>query len=173
MKIHKKNSGLSLVELLVYVFIVSLLTGATVRLMAGTFGTLAKTRSYRTLLESGSSIMERIVYNVRNGSSFNSTGNTYGTNPGSLSVIVTDDSDVDTIYTYTKNVSTNRMQESINSGTAQDMTNSGITVTNFTVNQITAGSHLGVVITITLQDNRISPAISETFTTTALMRGSY
>ncbi len=168
--IPKKHTGLSAMEMLVYVAILSLCTGILVRVMAGTFAVFTKARSMQSLTSSGGTAIERIMYNVRNAKAFSVSDNSFGTNPGTLSVVVTE-SGVDNTYLYT--VTNGRLTQQLNGGAVQYLTAPGQSVTTFTVNQITAGSYNGAQVTITLSDGRISPAQTATFTTSSLMRGLY
>lgn len=169
----KLNSGLTMIELLVYLAIFSIVLSITIQIMSGSFGIFAKTRSVRGLTTSGSSIIERMSYNIRKSTGLGMTGNTFGVTPGSLSVQLEDSGGVVRTYYYTVDAATSRITETIDSGSPQFLHGPGQTVTNFTVSQITAGDSLGININLTLTDNRLSPAQSETFTTTTLMRGTY
>ncbi len=169
----QNQKGLTLIEVLIYIGIFSLMISIIVQVMSGTFYIFAQARSVRDLNNTGSSIMERISTNVRNAYDFNSTNNTFGVNPGGLSILVRDAADVSHTYTYVTTASNTMLNEQLDLGTVEPLHSSKITLTNFTVSQITTGGTQGVVITIELTDNRIRPAKSAIFQTTALMRGTY
>jgi len=169
----QNQKGLTLIEVLIYIGIFSLMISIIVQVMSGTFYIFAQARSVRDLNNTGSSIMETISTNVRNAYDFNSTNNTFGANPGSLSILIRDAADASHTYTYTPVASNTILSEQIDLGTVNNLHSSKITLTNFTVSQITTGGTQGAVITIELTDNRIVPAKSATFQTTVLMRGTY
>ncbi len=166
------QQGLSLAEVLVYVSILILMTGIIIRVMTGTFAIFARARSINSLTNTGSSIIERMAYNVRNAKSFSPTGNSFGTNPGTLSIVISDAGGTDHTYYYEK-AANGRITETIDGGAAQNLHRSNLIVDTFQIDQITAGSYSGAVITITLRDTRIPNDESATFTTSVMMRGVY
>jgi len=168
---NKNNKGMSTMEIVVYVSIITLCIGILVRVMAGTFAVFVKTRSIQALTQAGSSGLERMTYIIRNSTSFSASGNTFGINPSIISLDYTDQDGNPHTYIYT--VTNSRLSEQIDGGTITYLNGPNQTVTNFTVNQLTAGTYSGANIIMTLEDNRINPAKSATFTTTVLMRGAY
>jgi hypothetical protein len=170
-KRSKYQSGLTVMEILIYLSILILSTAIIVRVMAGTFGMFAKSRAIRGITVTGSALMERIVYNIRNAESYSVTGNSLGVNPSTLSIVVPDSSGIDHTYVYT--VTNNRLTETIDGASAEYLHPANQTITTFRIDQITAGSYSGALITLVLQDGRVSPAETATFTTTTMMRGTY
>lgn len=171
MKNTKYNSGITMIELIIYIAIMGIVMAIVVQLMSGSFAVFAQARAKQGLLSAGSSSIERITYNIRNAESFSGSNNTFDANPGSLSVIVNDVNNVTHTYTYA--IVDSRLTEQIDNGTINYMTGPNQVVTNFTVQQITANSKSGAVITIEIADNRVSPASHAIFKTATLMRGTY
>lgn len=167
----KYQSGLTVMEILVYLSILILSTAIIVRVMAGTFGMFAKSRAIRGLTNTGSALIERISYNIRNAQSYSVSGNSLGLNPSILSIVVPDSGGIDHTYVYT--VTNNRLTESIDGASAEYLHPVNQAVTTFRIDQIVASSYSGALITITLTDARVSPAETATFTTTTMMRGGY
>jgi hypothetical protein len=163
--------GMSTMEIVLYVSIITLCIGILVRVMAGTFAVFVKTRSIQALTQAGSSGLERMTYIIRNSTSYSASGNSLGINPSIVSLDYTDQDGTPHVYKYT--VTNSRLSEQIDGGTITYLNGPNQTITNFTVNTLTAGTYSGANITITLEDNRIVPARSATFTTTVLMRGAY
>lgn len=169
----ENQAGLTLIEVLIYLGIFSLMISVIIQVMSGTFYIFAQARSTRNLNNTGSSIIEMISTNVRNAYDFSATNNSFGVNPGSMSILIQDTAGINHTYTYLTTASSTILNEQIDSGTVNPLHATNMTLTNFTVNQITTGTTKGAVITIELTDNRIRPAKSATFQTTALMRGTY
>lgn len=165
------SSGVSMMEMVVYVAIIGIVLSIVVRLMAGTFKVFARTRSYQSLTSTGSSAMEHITTNIRNAASFSLSGNILGVNPSTLSIVIMDTNNLP--HTYLYEVSNGRLTEKIDSGSTQFLTGPKQTINTFKVDQITAGTHYGAVTTIIVTDSRVSPNTTATFTTSTLMRGSY
>jgi type II secretory pathway pseudopilin PulG len=170
MKKVKKNQGLSLVEILIYVGIFGILSVTIINLFMGTFVIFAKVRANNGLLQTGSALIENLSYQARNAKDL-ATGGTYGTNPSVIALTVEDGGAIQYVYTY--DVSSGILRQKIDLGTPQAMHSIKQEVTNFVVNEITVGTKKALRISLTLRDSRVSPAISKTFTTTVIIRGSY
>jgi prepilin-type N-terminal cleavage/methylation domain-containing protein len=88
-KILFKKRGFSLVEMLIYVSILSIFTVAMVSVI------LSFTQSYRTLLalrnvdNTAIDAMERMSRDIRNASSIDTANSTLGSNPGVLTLVST------------------------------------------------------------------------------------
>lgn len=172
-QIKKLNPGFTLLELLIYIAIFTIVMTILIQVLSGTFSIFAQVRSKRGLIVAGSTIIERMSHNIRAASSFSASGNTFDTDPSVMSLSVNDSSGVAHTYIYAKESSTNRLTEKVDSAAAAYLNGPGQTVTTFTVKQLTAGTSSGAVINLVLTDNRITPPISAEFTTTVLMRGGY
>lgn len=170
MKNNTYNKGLSLVEIIIYIGIFGFLSVTIINLFMGTFAVFAKVRANNGLLQTGSALIEHLNYQTRNAKGL-ATGGTYGTSPSIIALTVEDGGAVQYVYTY--DVSGGVLRQKIDLGTAQPMHSSKQEVTNFTVNEITIGTRKALRISLTLHDSRVIPAISETFTTTVIVRGSY
>lgn len=166
------QKGLSISEVLVYVSISILMLGIIIRVMTGTFAIFARARTIQSLGNTGSAITERITYNVRNATGFSLTGNSFGVNPGTLSIVVPDAGGTSHTYYYEKSAS-GQLTETVDGGSPQYLHGTAIIVDTFQIDQISAGSYRGAKITITLRDTRIPGDESATFTTSILMRGTY
>lgn len=172
MKKNKKHfsSGLTMIEVLIYIGIFGFLSIAIIKIFISTFAVFAQVRAYNGINRTGSAIMERLIYQTRNGSSIGATSS-FGTSPSTMAINVEDGSGTSHLYTYT--LSGTILQESIDSGTAQAMHGSGQKMNSFVVNQITAGPSKALRITFVLQDTRVTPNVTSTFTTTVMVRGTY
>lgn len=160
-------------ETLVYISIFIMVFIILIQLLTGIFLIFSRVRVNRNLINTGSSIMERITRNVRMSSNFSTTGNSFNTNLGSISVESTDLAGNINTYMYAVNAATSKITEQLNGGSPQDLNGNGQTINSFIINPITAGPNSGAVITLTITDSRINPPRTETFTTTVLMRGNY
>lgn len=173
MKKNKGNKGFSLIEMLIYISIMTIIITVVSALMSNTFNTYAKIRSTRNLNIVGASVVDRIVHNIRNAESINDPNSSFEINPSVLSLNMRNDADVLNTYVYNVDQGTDILTEQINSGEIMDLHTSRYSVTNFVLNKVDSGNTVGLRITISLQDKNIYPPKEETFQTFVLMRGSY
>ncbi len=166
----KTGKGATLIEVLMYLAIFSIVVPLLIQILTGTFSVFAKVRATRGLTVSGTSIMETLATNIRAASSYSSSGNNFNTNLGSLSLQIEDGGST---HTYLYTVSNGRLMEKIDSNAAQYISPSGQTVSSFYLTNITSGTISGVVVNLVLLDSRITPNIEAAFINTILMRGDY
>jgi prepilin-type N-terminal cleavage/methylation domain-containing protein len=163
-----KQRGFSMVEMLIYL---ALLASVTVFLLNGIS---AITKSYadirlaKAVTASASDALQRIVYEVRQASSFDLAGSTFSSHPGVLSLVSTSADGATTTVAFSVNSGILRVSRGgVDEG---PLTLSGASVTNFTLALLQNGVSNGVRITLTLQSAFGTKTRTETFYTTAVTR---
>ena len=104
----RKQSGYSLLELLVYVALFSALSVLLVKSLVTSLSVYAAAQSYRRVQSEGQLVMDQLVREVRNATSVTVAASTFGTSPGVL-VLVGED-DFGAARTVTFSVVNNRLQ---------------------------------------------------------------
>ncbi len=166
-----RKGGYTLIEMLIYLV---LMTGMVIIL---TVSVVIIMRSYgqfrdeRAIVRSSTVTLERIIREVRQANSVNTGQSTLGTSPGVLTLNSTDVSG--TPLTIQFSVAGGRIMVRENGVQSGALTAEGANVSNFTVNRLVTPHSEGVTITLTLESGTGSRYVSETFTATAMLRGSY
>jgi type II secretory pathway pseudopilin PulG len=171
--IKSNQKGFTLTETLIYLSIFIIVFVLLIQILTGIFFVFSRIRVNRGILNTGSSIIERITRNIRISNNFSETGNSFNTEIGSISIESKDQNGNINTYKYKLNTATKKITEDINGNGEQDLNGGGSTITKFVINPIIAGLNPGAIISLTITDSRINPPKTETFTTTVLMRGNY
>jgi len=164
------QKGHTLVELLIYTTLLVAVSFAVVASIITTQNYLRQTKEYDDLRRSGLVSLERITRLIQNASSVDAGASTFNTHPGKLVLAVPNvgaGTDIFEISTSSARITLRK-----NGGANEDLTGKKISVSNLLFRNITTtkGSAVRVEITLTAT----SPIMrSETFTTTAVLRGSY
>jgi Tfp pilus assembly protein PilW len=146
MKRLHKQSGYTLVELLVYLVIFILISVAVIQSLVYSMKTYATAQAYRRLQSNGELIMERIVREIRDADAFGGTS-VYDTTPGMLVLYGTDESSAS--YTRTFTLSGNQVQIIDSSGTNAIASNE-VVINSLIFRKITTAAGEGVKIELTL-----------------------
>ncbi|MGH7141477.1 MAG: prepilin-type N-terminal cleavage/methylation domain-containing protein [Minisyncoccia bacterium] len=166
-----RSHGFSLVEMVIYIALLTLLLLAllsAVELMLRSWGDV---QSRTALMQSGASSMEDMVRAIRNAGSINSGGSIFSASPGSLELNTTISGSP---TTQTFSVSGGMLEEVQGSDLAEALLQSGVSVESLTFYEITTPNSQAVRIVLQLQgaSTGASP-LSATFYDTAVLRGSY
>lgn len=154
------SSGFSLVEMIVYVGIFSVIMVIIVQLSLQVQFAGSRTRLSTEIKENASQAMQLMVASVREGSSLNEGGSIFDQHPGRL---VIDGAPGFIFETYTKQVQladtpvTIRKLQAIQGGSSPlDITSDHVDVTNFQIKNMSHGGQPGTV-QITLEVSSINP----------------
>jgi Tfp pilus assembly protein PilW len=152
--------GYSLLELVIYLALFTLLSIVLIKSLVTVMRTYATAQSYRALQNNGELVLERITREVREADSF--SGGTYGINPGTLGLSA--NGQITTFSVVNGAVQIN------DNGTTGILTTSEVTVTSLIFKQITTTTTKGVKVELTLTTaSGYSNSIS--LYTTIMMRG--
>lgn len=160
-----------MVEMVVYIGILTIATTLIVN------GLLSISRSYRDLRltknisTSATSALQRLTYEIRQAQSIDTAQSTFAANP---SILTLNSPLSDGIARTVKfSVTNGILRVSVNGVDEGPVTASNITVSNFTLKQVSNALSQGVVVTLGLQGVFGTKSLSETFYTTAVLRNVY
>lgn len=165
-----KNKGFSLIEMLLYVLILSLVSIMVVNtliLLASSFSTVKASKNIQI---SSSTILERMIMEIRNSNSVDLTS-TLDSNPGILKLNAEDISG--TPYTVEFYIEGGILKIKKDGGTGQPLSLSNTTIPNLVFRRIITGEGEAIKIELTLQTIEGNITNLQNFYATAILRGSY
>ncbi len=172
LRITNFKRGYSLIEIVVYIAIFSLLSIAVINSLIVTMKSFSASRTNRDLQENGFSAMERMSREVRGAISVSAiTTGAIGGAKGDITLNTTDQSGTAKTVRFT--VSGNALQLYENGSLSGNLTGGNSQVTDLVFNQITIGTETAIKITISIKDLRSPSGATETFYDSIIMRGSY
>lgn len=171
MKIKNSKSGYSIVEILIYIAVFTVLTTVVMNAFIVLTSFYAQNRTHHDLLENGNSVMERMSREIRNADSIRTSTSTFGTSPGVLDL----ENYVDvTTSTYVKFSTTNgELNLSVNNTNLGNLLSSNVQVTSLVFRKITTTNSTAVKIEMTLRDTKDQTSLAENFYDTIILRGGY
>lgn len=165
------HNGFSLVEMIIYACILSVLTIVTVNGAFSSIRTFAEFRVFRDLNSSATSLMERMTREIRAAHSIDAGQSAFGANPGRLTLIAKDSSGADTsVEFYVENNALKIKEGGVLMGA---LTSSTAAITNFTVRSLSNANSAAIKAEIGLTATRGEISKSGNYYTTILLRGSY
>ncbi len=165
--LHKKK-GSSILELLIYVTILSVFMLVMSQMVVTILRTYNSVKLAKDIESAGLSALERMTRDIHNATSINTSVSTFGTNPGILQLNQNASTTVVKFYVAT---STLRLNE--NGLYVGPLTPSGVTVSNLVFRQITTSNTKAVKIEFQVRGNFANASITKNFYTTAGLRGSF
>lgn len=167
-KNRHKNSGYSLVEMIIYVALLSLISFIVINTM------LSFSQSYRTLQalrmveHSGVDSMERMIRDIRAATSVDLGNSTLGSSPGVLTLNSTVSGTSKTTKFYIQN---GVLRIDVNGAYFGPLTLSSVTVTNLIFNRISTANSSAIVVSMTVTTTVASVTETKTYHTTVILRG--
>lgn len=167
----KKHNGYSVMEIIVYIAIFSFFSITVINSFSAVLGSLSQSRTDRDLLESGSTVMERITREIRQATSVDVVNSTLSSTPGVLQLNSTNSGGSAMIIKFiTSSGALNLYQDGALVG---NLLGQNISVTSLIFRRITLTNGEAVKVELTLQDTRSKTSRSENFYSTIVLRGSY
>jgi type II secretion system protein J len=171
MKNISKKNGYSLVEMIVYLAIFSIVSIAVINSFIVVMSSFSVTRTNRDLLESGSSAMERISREIRQAVNIDIANSTLGTSTGILQLNSTDSGGDPVIIKFSvTNGALNIYQGGVLTGS---LLGQNIIVTNLIFRRIDTTLGEAVKVEMSLQDINSKTLRIEKFYSTIILRGIY
>ncbi len=161
-----RQSGYSLLELLIYIALFTVISLVLVRSLVTTMRTYAAAQSYRALQNNGELAMERITRELREGTT--ATTSACATTPGTLSISGTDSTG--TAHSAAFSVSSGAVRLAINGGSASNLTTGEVTVSSLTFCSFTTAVGTGIKTKLVLATTK-GVIANATFYSTILLRG--
>ena len=170
-RIHNSISGLSLVEMLFYVAILSF------ALLAAMQTLIVVTRSYGTLknaerVEQEAAIsLDRLVREIRDANGIDDAGSVFSTHPGKLFLHSTTASGTPKTVEFSLEDGHLKLKE--NGATVGFLTSSQTNISNLIFRKITTARSQGVKVEMTMRSGTTTALRVENFYATAVLRDSY
>jgi type II secretory pathway pseudopilin PulG len=167
----RRNNGFSLVEMLVYIAILTLLVGVLISSLRAIVTTYRHIKVSRTIETSALTALERITREIKNGESITVGSSTFGNASGSITIVGKSPTETSkTTYIYLQNGVLRIDEDGVQKG---QLTSSSTVVTNFTLRFINQTISDAVKVELTLQAGQNDYQRQESFYSTAILRGSY
>ncbi len=160
------NRGFTLIEILFYIAIMVLLSGAFVTTFLSLDTVLVRNRTERELSQSASVSLERIVRDIRASNSVNAGLSSFGTSPGVLTLV--EQSTTTRFY-----LSGGSLLVNVNGTEIGPLTSGAVTVQDLTFYKYTGSTTDMVRVGLTLSAQSKGASSTRTFYTSAVLRGSY
>lgn len=160
-----KQKGFSLIETVVYLFILSILSVALISSLVVMIRSLASSRIERNINQAAVSALDRVVQEIRKANAATVSGSTQL----SLSTIDLNDNSTTVQFSLQDGV----LQIQSGAGAAVPLTIGHIQVSSLTFTKITTAHSEAVKIALSLTDNRGQNPPVLNFQTTAVLRGAY
>ena len=164
--LHTKQAGYTLIELLMYVVIISVLLTSITYFFGITIDARAKNQSIAEVNDQGAAVMDTMTQTIRNASSI--TAPAAGASANSLTLVVPTGSLSPTVF----NLNSTTLQIKEGAASAVAMTSSDVQVTSLTFKNLTRSGTPGLVqVSFTLSrtnpSNRNEYDYQKTFTSSA------
>ena len=162
------SSGFTIVEMVVYVAVLALIVAGVVNMILAVSSTFSELRATRQLNRSASVVLDRFVRDVRDAESVVVGSSVFDIHPGELVLSYGVGSPQVRLY-----VDGGTMKIDRGGGYEGDLTVPGVSVTNFMFRHITNSTSESARLEITLESVSGKASKTETFYTTAVVRGAY
>ena len=168
MSIKVKNSGYSLVEMIIYVAILSAISAIVVNMLLSLTGSYRTISALRIAEHSGIDSMERMTRDIRGATSVDTGNSTLNSSPGVLTLIST----INFVSTTTKfYVQNGVLKVDINGSYFGPLTLSNTLVTNLVFRLLNSGTSNAVKIDLTVQGTVGATTKTKTYHSTVILRG--
>jgi type II secretory pathway pseudopilin PulG len=168
----KKDNGYTLLELVVYVGVLSIAVLAIFMILFSITRAFTEARIYNEVEISGTTAMERMVREIRTASSVDEGNSVLDANPGQLQLNTTDEAGIPkTIQFYFDAV--NKTINLDDNGTDKgSLTGNGVEITNLVFRKWTTAKSALIKIEMTIQSKR-KTTLNAKFYDSVVMRGGY
>ncbi len=167
MKINNKKNGYSIVEIIVYLAIFTTVSILVINSFIVIFSTFNVSRINRSLLNSGSTAMERMSREIRQANNVDIPNSTIGSSLGVLQLNSTDNGGSAIAIKFLVSNSVFKLYK--NGNLIGDLTGQNILVTKLLFRRISTTKSEAVRVEMTLEKN----GQSENFYDTIILRGGY
>jgi len=165
------QEGYSLLETVVYVAVFAVFSVVVVNSLIVVTGTFLNIRTERTVNNTASVALDRIVRETRLANSVDTLNSTFDVNPGRLTLNTTDSmGGATTVEFYIENGRLKVKEGGVVSGA---LTSSSVVIDSAIFRLVTNGSAQAVKMEFALHDSRDKTSVTKYFYNTALLRGSY
>lgn len=166
MTFHTTQRGFSLIEMLVYIALLVLLSGAVITSIFSLSDVFQRNTHERELADAAVLTLERISREARAATGFNLGASQFDTSPGAVALV---DGPTTTVFS----VSGDRMEVAVNGVTEGVLTPEHIAVENVIYSRLQSTSTEALRIALTLSIAEATASTTMTFYTTSVLRNSY
>jgi len=169
--LFKKNDGFSLVEMLIYIAILSFLLVIIINLLSGLLTSQRNLKSAKNIENSGIYGFERMVREIRDAKNIDTSNSQLNTNPGVLVLNTTDENNVDrTVEFFVSNETLHIKENGVDLG---PLTPKNASVTNLIFRSVDTANSEAVKIEFTAESGSGQFYKQGNFYSTAILRSSY
>jgi prepilin-type N-terminal cleavage/methylation domain-containing protein len=171
MKYLRTTKGFSLIEIIIYVALFSVLAGVVINSFVVVVGSFSETKTNRDLQESGATTMERISREIRQAKAIVVGNSSLSTTPGAIELSVTDSLGTSHIVKFImENNAINMYQDGTFSA---NLLGQNIIPTSLIFRYITTNTGSAIKVEMVIQDNRGKGHRAVNFYDTIILRGDY
>lgn len=167
----KYNKGFTLIEVLIYVGIFSVVSTALITSSIVVISSFHKTRDIRMVLESSTVVFERLTREIRQASSIDIGNSTLGSNPGVLQLNSTNNDGSSRVVKFV--MENGVLNLYVNSTLVDNLLGPNTSIQNLIFRRIQTTNGEAVKIEMTMSNNNLTNVISRNFNDTIILRGSY
>lgn len=172
-KYKSKNSGISLIEVVVYVAILAVISVLVVNTILIMFSAFAKAKALRRVILDGETALERITRETRLASSVDDTLSSLGVDPSHLVLNTVRSSTNSTPVNKEIYISEGRIVLKEGTDPAEFLTSPSTTVSSFVVSKIDTTNSQAIKINLTIGIGTSSGQLSRSLYNTTILRGTY
>lgn len=166
MHASRTQRGFSLIEMLVYLSLLIVITAVGISTILSFSDTFTRYQAEKQLTLQVRGALERMVADIRNATAVDVAASALGTSPGTLELLA-----VGTAQTYT--LTDGAVTVAVDGGTPSVLTGAGVTVDGLTFTHYESVSTELVRVAVTATASAGEVTVTETFYTSAVLRGSY
>ncbi len=167
----KNERGVTLIEMLAYTFILSLLVGVVIYTLITMNSLYRSIKSSAGIRSVAHVALERMVREIRGASSIDTTQSTFNSSPGQITLNTTDDSGASTTVQFFMTGQTPHIKEAgLDIG---PLSPTGVRVTSLIFRRITTAKSEATRIEMIIENGEGKNYKSASFYSTAVLRGSY
>lgn len=171
--LHPSKAGTGIIELMVYMALLSVLSIGAIDLVLQAYTTMTKARLQRTVTGEGELAMQRMTREIRNAYDIDTPYSTFDASPGALRLRTYSDAAGSATTTADFRIISDVLHMN-RATTSVDLTSSNVSITNLVFRNIhstTTPKAVRIEMTLTASSSRFS--ITSPFYVTATLRGSY
>ena len=165
------HQGFSLVEMLIYVSILSLMLVVIINTIGTLTSSLRRIKSTKAIESSSIAVLERVIRETRDATSVNGAQSVLGSNPGTLSL---NSKDINgNARTVLFSVIGGRLHVTENGVDQGPLTQGEITIQNIVFQSTTTQNSTGIKVDLKMSAGTSTAYRSEQFYSSAVLRGAY
>lgn len=169
MKHSPHTKGFSLIEMLVYLGVLTIIFVVVINTLLSFSGSYRALSVQRIVEHSAVGALERMTRDIRNATSIDTANSTFGTSPGVLTIITTQNSVSTTTKFY---VQSGTLKVDVNGTYVGPLTLSNVTVTSLIFTNLTSAHSSAVKIDLTLFGRLGTTTKSLPYHSTVIIKGS-